>query len=148
MAKDDPLDNVIRDVQNLLQKVQENAGKPIDPKNITPEVEQRLTNLENAMNAYVEKLKSEATEHNLDQKALNEGVLKMPSGLTKRQQEIWVRAARTRWDAEGLRYALKRAQASVAQPHVMEKSSTGKKRAIIKRRSKFKRMGGDSWKKM
>lgn len=148
MAKEEPLDNVIRGVQILLQQLQENAGKPIDPKNITPEVEERLTKLENAMNAYVEKLKSEAIDQDLDQRKLNEGILKMPPGLTERQQEIWVRAARTRWDAEGLRYALKKAQAAVEQPHIMEQSSTGKKRAIIKRRSKFKKMGGETWKKM
>lgn len=150
MAKSDenPLDGVLNEIQNFLQKAQEVAGKPINPDNITPEVEQRLSKLENAMATYLDKLRSEAVENNIDLKKMEEGTMKMPEGLTKKQQTFWVKAAKLRWDAEGMRFALNRANNSMKESHVIEKTPGGKKRAVIKRKSKFKKMGGDTWKKM
>ena len=141
------LDDILKEISDFIEVAVANAGKPI--KNpITPEIEASLDKLENALHAFQEKMAKEVISSGMNPKDLQASAFTMPEGLTKKQQETWEKAAKLRWDLEGMRYVLNDVIKKSMEPHVLQKSPTGKKRAVTKRRSQFKKMGGDKWKKM
>jgi hypothetical protein len=145
--KNDPIEQILREIGEFLQMAESHAGIPIT-KPIPPEVEQQLNFLENAVLQFKEKLSKEAASSGINPSELQAGAFRMPEGLTKKQQETWEKAAKLRWDLEGMRYILNDVMAKSKEPYIVQKSPKGKKRAVIQRRSKFKKMGGDKWKKM
>jgi len=145
--KNDPIEEILKEIGEFLQLAETNAGKPIT-KPIPPNVEQQLEFLENAVYQFKEKISQEAAAQGLTPTELQASAFRMPEGLTKKQQEVWEKAAKLRWDLEGMRYVLMEVFEKSKEPYIVQKSPRGKKRAVTTRRSKFKKMGGDKWQKM
>lgn len=147
--KKDPLDDILREMSDFLQAAQENACKPI--KKVPPEVMNRLNFLENAVLKFKEKVEQDAVRSGMNIAQMKMNPFKMPAHLTDKQKETWLKAVKLRWDAEGMKYVLQQLvdkMRSAATVKVFQKSPKGKKRAVVKRRSKFRKMGGDKWKRM
>lgn len=147
--KKDPIDDILREMSEFLQLAQENASKPI--KKIPPDVVERLDFLENAVLQFKEKVESDAKKIGINVDAQNRNPFKIPQNLTEKQKETWLKAVKLRWDAEGIRFVLQKLADKIKAGDtvkVFQKSPKGKKRAVVKRRSKFRKMGGDKWKRM
>lgn len=145
--KHDPLDDFLREISEFLEKAQEQAPKQFK-ESLPAGFEDQLNQLENAVLKFHEKVVTEAHKLGLTDKDIEASSFIMPAGLTPKQQETWRKATQLRWDAEGMKYVLKQIQKRMKEPALTPKTVKQKQKAIIKRRQRFRKMGGDTWQKL
>lgn len=141
MQPQNPIENLLDQIAELLKFAEKNAGKPLNRKN-TPEIEQQLHQLEDLVAQF-----DQLTQEQIKLSGITDEEIKKtfsdPTTVSQQNKQIMNRSLDLARDATFLKIALKSAIDQIKKGLATPDKET-KKKDVRKRQKKFKQMGGDS----
>lgn len=142
----DPLQPIIARIASLLKFAEEHASTPVKKEAIDPELQKRMMNLKNSIEKFKELVEQRLAEEGLNTQEIYKKLKEHPEEYTLREQKTLRDIANLGVHAMVLRLGLAQARAKAS----LSKHEKGdKKKAVRKRRGKFKGMNnGSKWKRL
>ena len=144
MAKVDPVKLMLDCMEDLLRFAQERTKEPLT-KPLDPSIIKGVDRLEKMVEQYHELSINLFQEQKVDPRNLLITYKKHPENLTKRQRRIVEKGLSLMLDTAVMRKAIQKVRED-ARIGGSEKKK--KQRKILKRKKRFKKMGGDTWMKL
>lgn len=142
MAEQDPLDPVLSTLANIMAFLRDNASSP--QSELPPDIEKRLQNLELAVKSF-----KEATDRGLEQEGFNliatrKKVMRERDHFPARQKKRIEQTLEMGKELIALKIGHDKALKKIQAPDTsVQKAPKPTKQKIVKRKSKFKKVGGD-----